>query len=161
MGLAVKEEGAMADANGLVKTMKKAAVAAVEAGKPVNVFFGKVQSVKPLKIGVEQKMELGEAQLVLSRNVTDFEVMVTVEWDTEEALGTHSHKIKVVNEQNADGWNGNELNVEEVDLRHVHGIRGQKRIRIHNGLCVGDEVILIRQQEGQKFVVADRIGGRR
>ncbi len=110
----------MADANELVKLMKKAAVEAVAARKPVNVFFGKVQSVRPLKIGVEQRMQLGEAQLVLTRNVTDFDIMATVEWDTE---------------------------------------KGKKKIRFHNGLCIGDEVVLIRQQEGQKFIVADRIGG--
>ena len=34
----------------------------------------------------------------------------------------------------------------------------EKKIIIHNGLAVGDEVILIRQQEGQKFIVVDRIG---
>lgn len=140
----------MADANELVNAMKKAAVGAVAAGKPVNVFFGKVQSVRPLKIGVEQKMQLGEAQLVLARNVTDFDIAVTVDWDAEERTETHSHEI--------EGMEG--LNVKEADLRHAHRIRGEKRIRIHNGLCIGDEVILIRQQEGQKFVVADRIGAK-
>ena len=140
----------MADANELVKTIKKAAVEAVAAGKPVNVLFGKVQSVKPLKIGVEQKMQLGEAQLVLTRNVTDYDVAVTVDWNTEEALGTHSHDI-----MGAEG-----LEAKEAELGHVHGVRGEKRVRIHNGLCFGDEVLLIRQQEGQKFIVADKIGGK-
>lgn len=140
----------MADANELVRTMKRAALEAVAAEKPVNVFFGKVQSVKPLKIGVEQKMQLGEAQLVLTRNVTDFDIMVTTDWYTEEALGPHSHDI--------EGMEG--LNAAEADLRHVHRIGGKRQIRVHNGLCIGDEVILIRQQEGQKYIVADRIGGR-
>lgn len=31
---------------------------------------------------------------------------------------------------------------------------------IHNALKPGDEVILIRQQEGQKFLVLDRMGGK-
>ena len=39
-------------------------------------------------------------------------------------------------------------------------ISGQKQITVHNGLKTGDEVILIRQQKGQKFVVMDRTGGR-
>lgn len=62
----------MPDANELVDTLKRAAVEAVEAGKPVNVYFGEVVSASPLKINVEQKMILGEKQLILSRNVTDF-----------------------------------------------------------------------------------------
>lgn len=65
------------DANELVDTLKRAAVEAVEAGKPVNVYFGEVVSASPLKINVEQKMILGEKQLILSRNVTDFKTKIT------------------------------------------------------------------------------------
>ena len=61
------------DANELVDTLKRAAVEAVEAGKPVNVYFGEVVSASPLKINVEQKIILGEKQLILSRNVTKTE----------------------------------------------------------------------------------------
>ncbi|MDE7299468.1 MAG: DUF2577 domain-containing protein, partial [Lachnospiraceae bacterium] len=31
-------------------------------------------------------------------------------------------------------------------------------ITVHNGLAVGDEVILLRQQGGQKYIVWDKIG---
>ena len=31
---------------------------------------------------------------------------------------------------------------------------------MHNALEAGDQVILLRQQEGQKFIVVDRIGGK-
>ena len=55
----------MADANGLVEAMKKAALDAVDAEKPVNLCYGKVTRVSPLEINVEQKMTLGEGQLVL------------------------------------------------------------------------------------------------
>ena len=132
----------MPDATGLVEAMKRAAKEEREASKPVNVYFGEVQSAKPLKINVEQKMVLGEAQLVLTRNVTDYDTMVTMNWQTESALQSHSH---------GDG--------QEVNLAHTHVLIGQKQITIHNSLEVGEQVILIRQQEGQKFVVVDRIGG--
>lgn len=122
----------MADANELVQSMKKAAVDAVDATKPVNVYFGEVRTVSPLTINVEQKMVLGESQLILTRNVTDFETMVTMNWESEEA-GRESHN---------------------------HMIAGQKQITIHNALEADEEVILIRQQGGQKFIVLDRIGGK-
>lgn len=122
----------MADANELVQSMKRAAVDAVEATKPVNVYFGEVRSVSPLTINVEQKMILGEGQLILTRNVTDFETVVTMNWESEEA-GRESHS---------------------------HVITGQKQITVHNALEVNDGVILIRQQRGQKFIVLDRIGGK-
>jgi hypothetical protein len=106
------------DAKDLVKIIKMAAADAVEATKPVYIYFGEVQQTSPLKINVEQRMILGEGQLVLSRNVTDYKTTVTVDWASET---------------------------------------GKKEITIHNGLVVSDEVILIRQQGGQKFIVWDRI----
>lgn len=144
----------MPDAVGLVKAMKRAAIEAVEASKPVNVYFGQVVSASPLQINVEQKMILGKAQLILSRNVTDFKTMVTVQWETEKEEKTHTHKV-----EGSDG-EGDSINItsKTQNVKHTHEIVGQKEITIHNALEVGDEVILIRQQEGQKYVVIDRIG---
>lgn len=130
----------MADANALLEAMKKASRDEREASKPVQVYFGEVISESPLKISVEQKMVLGENQLILSRNVTDFAAMISVNWETE----------------NKEGGTG-----EAAYEKHKHLISGQKQIIVHNALETGDEVILIRQQEGQKFIVMDRIGGKR
>ena len=107
------------DVNGLVEALKRAALEAFEAAKPVNVCFGEVVSISPLKINVEQKMTLGEKQLILTRNVTDFNTTVSVNWTYES---------------------------------------GKKKLTIHNGLAVGEKVILLRQQEGQRFIVVDRVG---
>ena len=63
--------------------VKKAAVEAVDAGQPSDFCFGKVTSAKPLKILVEQKMTLGSAQLVLTRNVTNFKTKITLEGSAE------------------------------------------------------------------------------
>lgn len=68
----------MADAVELIKTIKKTAVEAMEATQPANVVFGKVINVSPLQINVEQKMILGKAQLILTKNVTDHTVEMTV-----------------------------------------------------------------------------------
>ncbi len=135
----------LADANALVEAMKRASRDEREASKPVHVYFGEVISKEPLKINVEQKMILGESQLILTRNVTDYETLATVNWDTEEEKGTHTHTSPA-------GVTGNQ------SKRHTHMVSGQKQLTIHNGLEVGDAVILIRQQEGQKFIVLDRIG---
>ena len=67
----------MPDATELAKVIKKAASKAIKAEKPVEVCFGKVTSVSPLQILVDQKFTLGAAQLVLTRNVTDFKTMIT------------------------------------------------------------------------------------
>ncbi len=132
----------LANAVQFLKLIKQAATEAVEATKPVNVCFGKVTSKSPLKITVEQKMILGEKQLVLARNVTDFETKVSIfedyGWETKEQSGGSGY---------------------EAFAEHKHKIViDKKKITIHNALDVGDEVILIRQQNGQKYIVVDRIG---
>ena len=131
----------MADANELVETLKRAAVEAMEAKKPVNVYFGEVVSAAQLQINVEQKMVLGEKQLILSRNVTNFKTSIT---------GGNIKNYYYTGSTTDSG-------TAPVSPSHVHAV-GKIEITVHNGLVVGDEVILIRQQEGQKFIVLDRIG---
>lgn len=136
------------DATELTKVIKKAALKAQESTKPVNVCFGTVESTNPLTINVEQKMTLGEKQLVLCRNVTEYTTMVTVQWQTEQEEQLHKHQLK------------NSMDYTEgQDKKHTHDIEGTKQMTIHNALEKGEEVILIRQQEGQKYIVIDRIGG--
>lgn len=127
----------MPDYSGLMDAVKRAAVDAVEAGKPSGIFFGKVISTSPLQICVEQKMTLGMAQLVLTRNVTDYETAIETEWLTEKT----------------DGGYG-----EASFEAHEHAIRGVKLLTIYNGLSVGDDVILMQQQGGQKYIVLDKVG---
>lgn len=74
----------MADATGLAEKIKRAALEAQGASRPVRLCFGEVISEEPLKINVEQKMILGEAQLLLSRNVTDYVISAEVDWETGE-----------------------------------------------------------------------------
>ena len=87
----------MANYNQLLSVMKQAGTNAADAKNPVAVCFGKVTSISPLKILVEQKIPLGTAQLALTKTVV------------EDALQT------------------------------------------------GDEVILLRVQVGQKYVVMDKV----
>lgn len=151
----------MPDANELVTAMKKAALDAMESAKPVSVYFGEVVSASPLKINVEQKMELGKAQLILSRNVTDFKTMVTVDWVSESSLNSHSHELQNNTEDGGDPTHNHPLsgNTKSTSLAHTHRITGKKEIIVHNSLVAGDKVIILRQQGGQKFIVWDRVGG--
>lgn len=66
----------------VVELVKKAALEAVEASKPVHLLYGQVISVTPLKIQVDQKTIYTEKMLVLTRNVTDYETDVTVSCQT-------------------------------------------------------------------------------
>lgn len=132
------------DANDLLIAIKKASVEAVDATKPTALVFGKVTSSSPLKINVEQKMTLTAAQLVLTRNVTNHTVNVTMNWTSENAVHDHSYTD--------DG-----SNMTTGSNTHNHQVKGTKSITIHNGLVVGDEVVLIRMQGGQKYLVIDKV----
>lgn len=126
----------MPDYNGLLKLIKRAAIDAVEAGKPVRVYYGKVTKEKPLEINVEQKMTLSEAQLVLTKAVLDHYVDIEVKHITEQRSGGSG---------------------DPAFAAHDHDYKGRKKIMIYNGLKKGEKVLLIRFQEGQKFVVWDRV----
>lgn len=87
----------MNDAAELVRLIKRAAVEAVEAQKPMSLCFGRVISRSPIKISVEQKMVLGKNQLIYTDRL--------------------------------------------------------------DSASIGDEVVLLRADGGQRFVVIDRICG--
>lgn len=55
----------------LLKLIKKTSMEAFNASKPADMVFGKVVSESPLKIKVDQKLELKSAQLVLTKTVVD------------------------------------------------------------------------------------------
>lgn len=131
----------MLDNNDLLVAIKKSAVEAVEAMNPTALVFGKVTSSSPLKINVEQKMTLTAAQLVLTRNVTDYKTKIS--FDNPE--------IKQV----FTTWNMNE-SVESSPSKIAFKNKTKHDITIYNGLAVGDGVVLMRMQGGQKYLVLDR-----
>ena len=112
--------------------------------------FGIVEKVSPLEIRVDQKLLLDEKFLILTKNVINHYVDIEVNhftesdplvgyspWDT-----THGHP---------DAGSGS------IPESHRHKYTGRKKIKIFNGLQVGEKVILIRLQGGQKYIVLDRI----
>ena len=119
-----------------VEVVKRAAVEAVEAQKPVHLLFGQVISASPLKIQVDQKSIYTEKMLVLTRNVTDVEVDRTVSHIT----------------LNRAGGSG-----DPAFASHNHDYKGKKKFKVHNALIKGDWVLLGRIQGGKRFVVIDRI----
>jgi hypothetical protein len=147
------------DGNDLLKAIKKAALEAVETTQPSDFCFGEVVSVEPLKITVEPKMTLGTAQLVLTRNVTDFVCELTIDWKTEGELGDHNHSVDITT--SADGYHVHSHTVsgdtKNVNLEHSHKIMGRKKVTIHNALQVGDGVVLMKQKGGQKYLVLDKV----
>ncbi len=126
----------MNDTKNFIEVIKRAAIEAVKAGQPSDFCFGTVTSEQPLKILVEQKMELTSRQLVLTRHVTDYWTEVTTDWESEAK----------------EGGSG-----EASFASHAHGLKGRKGLTIHNSLKTGDKVVLVKKQGGQQYLVLDKV----
>ncbi|MBM6724413.1 DUF2577 domain-containing protein [Pseudoflavonifractor phocaeensis] len=130
--------------NALVRAVKKAAVEAVRAENPMGVCHGTVTGLSPLEITTDQKLILGEKQLILTNAVRDYTVEMTVDHVTE--VISHGHSV-------TDTYTGGGT-AQPVD--HSHPYKGRKSFRVHLGLKMGEKVILVRCDGGQQFVVLDR-----
>lgn len=116
-------------ANGLLETIKRAAVEAQGAGQPLQLCYGKVTSKSPLKITVENKLELTKEFLIVPEHLTDYEVKMTFDYNTNSA-GEDSHS---------------------------HTISGKKTVTVHGALEKDDKVMLLRMQGGQSYLVLCRL----
>lgn len=116
----------------LVESMKKEALSAMHSANPTAVLFGEVIGIKPLQIAVEQRLTLDEEFLVLTRNVTDHDAYVTIEWESDSAP-------------------------DSAGTNHRHKVAGRKKATVHAELQIGETVLLLRQEGGQKYIVLDRV----
>lgn len=124
------------DMNSFLVNIKRAAVDAVEAAKPFAFVLGKVTSVSPLKVLVDQKLELSASSLILTNAVRDYEVYMTVDHETEDASGG---------------------SCDAAFASHKHAYKGKKRFKVHLALKPGEQVLLLRADGGQKFIILDRV----
>ena len=129
----------MLNGDDFVKAIKRVAIEAVYASKPSDIVFGKVINENPLKIKVDQKLILTEKQLVLSRDVTDYEI---------EMEPTPSHLTET-----SSGGSG-----ESSFASHTHEYKGRKKFKVYNALKTDEKVIMARMYGGQQYIVIDRIG---
>lgn len=134
----------MFNGDDFVKVIKKAAIEAVKASKPTDIVFGKVISEKPLKIKIDQKLILTEKQLVLARDVTDYEI------EMEPSLNGKPYFHET--EEMSGGSDYDSF------APHKHEYKGRKTFLVYNALKNGEEVILTQTLGGQKYIVIDRIG---
>lgn len=169
----------MADINEL---MKQIALAAIEESKPSAVLFGEVTGTNPLEITIDQKMTLTDGFLILTNNVRDHDVYMSVEHTTATVYmnANHSHgatstfegkakttiknkvdptstKVDSTAETEVDGSIETSIEQVQINLNHSHDYVGKKKFTAHYGLSKGEKVILLRIQGGQKFIVLDRL----
>lgn len=120
----------------LVSTIQKLIAQTSNAMKPSDYCLGVVETVAPLSIRIDQKDILTEDFLILTDLVRDFSVDITVSHTTENRAGGGGYA---------------------EFASHNHDYTGRKKIIVHNGLSVGESVILIQQAGGQEFIVLSRL----
>lgn len=135
----------MYDANDLTKLIKTISVNANDATKPVNLCFGTVIKASPLEIKIDQKLILTKEQLILTKNVTNYSTTINLIGDVKQANLSINETV--------------EDTQLSVDLTHSHNINSTFKATVNNQLKQNDQVILVRVQGGQKYLVLDRIGG--
>ncbi len=122
----------------LEQALKQMINNAIEYSKPCEIYAGKVKTISPLTILLNINVPaLEEDELILTHLVRDYDVDISVSHETEEFELIESVMTDI--------------------KKHKHEYKGRKKITIHNGLKVGEGVLLTRQQGGQKFIVLDRI----
>lgn len=107
-----------------------------EAMKPTDYIIGVVETADPLSIRIEQKEIVTAEFLEMTDAVRDYDVDIEVMHVTEPRAGGGGYAEYA---------------------SHDHDYRGRKKIRVYNGLHVGEPVYLLRQAGGQSFLVLSRV----
>lgn len=147
----------------LLDLIKKAALDAVKAQKPVSVFYGTVISISPLKIQLSTNLILTKEFLVVPKSLTDYEIKIEIDCSTEETSTdtSHNHTVSYSDQYTSSGDEDNKSATSEdgsFDNTHSHKIKGTKTITIYNALKLNDKVILAQVQGGQDFIILDKVG---
>lgn len=117
----------------LLGVMKQAGAGAVEAGNPVSIMFGEVESAEPLKVRVDQRFALTAEFLVIPEALTRLELELR-----------HAHQYTDTS------GSGTTVKMTDPELP-------EEPVVIRRGLETGDKVLLLRMQGGQKYVILDRV----
>lgn len=137
----------------MIRLFKQIAKDEIEAGDPMILQTGTVIQVNPIHIRVDDKITHREERgdLILTHLVRDYEVDITV-----------SHSVENINEIKNEkytkpGKAENPINPMSDLTEHNHTYKGRKKIIMHLALKVGENVLLLRENGGQRYIVLDRV----
>lgn len=109
----------------------------VQDMKLSDYILGTVETVSPLSVRISNKDVISADFLILTDMVRDYQVDITVNHKTEDAAGGSG---------------------DAQYASHNHAYVGRKTITVHNGLSVGEVVVLLRQAGAQQYLVLCRYG---
>ena len=131
---------------GILDTMKKVAEQTGQAGVPAAFMFGTVKSVSPLVIRVDNRLDIGEKQVVLMKEFRSGSYLTH-----KHTIPPHDHTVPQHNTETADAHSHcvQPFQTENTGLETAQ--------EVYFGLSVGDKVVLLRNQGGQEFLVLGRV----
>lgn len=150
----------------LSEIIKRMALEAMDGTKPARAVMGQVVKANPLKVKISDKLTLTEDNLVVPESLTDHYIYIDIEKD--ERKTSYDIKIKDDSKKTKDELTGITVTGEGVsynDPKHFHEMPElefdeikvtKAKIKVYNALKKGDNVILLRDQGGQKFYIIDR-----
>ena len=118
----------------LIQTLIKSTIGSMKLS---NYIYGEVINDEPLEIKIDQKLTLNKMQIILTRNVTEWEEEIDIDWSSV----MHSH-----------GFDG-EGSVQEGNTN----LKGRYKIMHKTKLKTGEKVLLAQIEGGQQYVVIDRV----
>ena len=132
-------------ATGMIELIKIAAMEAIENSKPCDLRFGTVTSISPLRVQVSSNFILPESLLIVPRYLTDHSTSTNIGLDDKLDISVVDDTL-VIKTSNTN-------TVGEGDTEGVN----ERTLTMYNGLEVGDNVVLLRNQGGTKYLILDRV----
>lgn len=99
------------------------------------LLFGIVTNVNPLTIKVDNRFEISGSSIILTSSVRDSTIEMTVNHTTGSTSGGSG---------------------EAAFAAHTHSYTGKKTFTVHLALKAKEKVLLLRVDNGQRFIVLDR-----
>jgi hypothetical protein len=135
-------------ATGMIDIMKRAAMDAVQNGKPCDLRFGTVVSTAPLKVQITTELVIPESLLVVPEYLTDYSVDVNIGSEKPKSQLNVSLSEETLVFSMIDLNDTGEDVGESVD---------ERTLTVYNTLRVGDKVALVRNQGGKVYYILDRV----
>lgn len=126
--------------------------------------IGTVVSISPLKIKLTDRITLNENQILLTEFVLEKSLKLIHKHGVEDvkiSKYTHTHKVEGATKKEQEHLHGIDLNTKPDTHSHKAEITIKDnlgaKIIIQEGLKNGDKVIMMRTEQGQKYVVLSKV----
>lgn len=143
---------------GLIEVIKIAAMDAIENNKPCDLRFGTVSSISPLKVKVSNDFIIPEQLLIVPQHLTDHSILTNVGGGSGGGDGSVTMVVEgetlFITTSNVET---DTTEYVETDTTEYVEVVDERTLTMYNGLEVGDNVVLLRNQGGSSYLILDRV----